>query len=85
MVGTEGSTGHLHVWICCAGHETKSLDNRFSKQEESLVPALLGKILEEIVSVLLDTVGVEIDVDGTSDRVTVLTWQSKGIIRNRNN
>ena len=82
MVSAEGGAGHLQMGVCGAGNETKSFDNGFSEQEQSLIPALLREILKQIVSLFLDTVGVEIDIDWSSDRITVLAWKGKWIIRN---
>ena len=83
MVSAECGAGHLEMGVCGAGNKTKPLDNGFSEQEKSLIPTLLRKVLKEIVSVFFDTVGVEIDVDWSTDGITVLTWKSKWISRNR--
>lgn len=55
-------------------------NNGLSEEEEPLVPALLGKLLEEVVpDVVLDAVSVEVHVDGAADGVTVLAGQREGI------
>ena len=55
-------------------------NNGLSEEEEPLVPALLGKLLEEVVpDVVLDAVSVKVHVDGAADGVTVLAGKREGV------